>query len=391
MNKKTSFAVAALITAASVGDGIFALPYLFDRVGWLLCLFYMVLLGGLVVLAHSVYLETLEREREKKRLLGLARTYLGKGGFWTGFTAIIAGLLLALLAYLILGAQFIRLALPGVSSEVAFAAFWALISIPVFLDNRYARELELVGIGVTALAVVAVFAAAIPRMLSGGAFFAGAPIANGAYLFLPFGAVLFSLAGWTGIETVYEARRAAAVAEAERKGTPAPSPDAPRARVPWITLAQGTLFAVLLYVLFAAGILGSAPHITPDTASGLASWPLWERTLGALIGLIAVGTAYIPMSREIRNSLERDLGWNKAFSRAVILFVPPAFIGFGLNSFIVVIGLVGGVFLSIQYLLIISVGRRALTVGRVKGFLLDLAALVFVVAAVYEVVGFVVH
>ena len=40
---------------------------------------------------------------------------------------------------------------------------------------------------------------------------------------------------------------------------------------------MGTVFAALLYAMFAAGIIGSAGMITPDTASGLAVWPLWEK------------------------------------------------------------------------------------------------------------------
>ncbi len=383
--------MAALVTAATVGDGIFALPYVFMRAGWFVALCYFAVLGAIVVLAHRVYLETLEKEEEKKRLVGLARTYFGREGFWTALAAIVGGLLLTLLAYLLLGAEFVRLAFPGVSWRFAFVAFWALISVPLFLTNRYARELELAGITATAAAVIAMFSAAFPGILSGGALFAGAPPWDPHYLFLPFGAVLFSLAGWTGIETVYEARRAAAAEEAERTGMPAPRPSSSKERIPWAALAQGTFFAALLYALFSAGILGSAPVVTPDTASGLAGWPLWEREVGALMGLIAVGTAYIPISREIRNSLEKDLGWNKGFVRAVIMFVPPALIGFGLRDFLVVVGIVGGVFLAVQYLLIISVGRRALSLGRIEKVFLDLAAAVFVAAAVYEIASFVVH
>jgi hypothetical protein len=143
--------------------------------------------------------------------------------------------------------------------------------------------------------------------------------------------------------------------------------------------------------MFAAGILGSSSIITPDTASGLAAWPFWKKELLAIMGLVAVGTVYIPISREIRNSLEKDLHWNTIISRGTIIFLPPILIALGLNDFLAVVGLVGGLFLSTQYLLIVSVGRRALTLGPVKKFFLDLAALIFILAAVYAVYHFVVH
>ncbi len=389
MKKAQGFEIAALVAAATVGDGAFALPYVFLRAGWLVGLFYIAALAGFVILAHGVYLETLEKTGEKKRLLGLARMYFGPGGFWVGFVAIVLGLLLTLLAYLLLGTQFVMLAFPAVPPIIAFIAFWALISVPVFLSGHYARELELMGICITAAVVIFMFVTALPHMFSSVSFLASIPAVNWRNFFLPFGAVLFSLAGWTSIESVYEARTRK---DDEEDGSGAR--DGARAAwtaLPWKTLASGTLFAALLYAMFSMGILGSAPFITSDTASGLALWPLWKREMISIMGLIAIGTVYIPISREIRNSLEKDLGWSRLVSRAIILFVPPALIALGLNDFLVVVGVVGGVFLSVQYLLIISVGRRALSPGPAKRFFLDLAAIVFVFAAVYEVATFVVH
>jgi len=57
-------------------------------------------------------------------------------------------------------------------------------------------------------------------------------------------------------------------------------------------------------------------------------------------GLIAIGTVYIPISREIRNSLEKDLHWNTFLSRGTIIFFPPILIALGLNDFLAVVGLV---------------------------------------------------
>jgi amino acid permease len=370
MDTAQRFKIAGLVAAATVGDGIFALPYIFAQAGWLLCLFYLVALAGLVILAHSVYLATLEKVGEKERLLGLARIYLGGGGFWVGFFAIIMGLLLTLLAYLLLGTQFIHLALPLVRERYAFIAFWAFISIPLFLDNRHVTDLEIFGIAATALIVLLIFISAIPHVA-----FAAAPVINMNNLFLPFGVILFALAGWTSIEPVYEARK-----KGNELGARA-----------WTSLALGTGIAAALFAMFAAGILGTSSTITPDTVSGLVAWPFWKKELFALMGLIAVGTVYIPISREIKNSLEKDLRWNTFVSRGTILLLPPLLIVLGFNNFLTVVGLVGGLFLSTQYLLIVSVGRHALTLGPVKKFFLDLAALIFILAAVYEVYYFVVH
>src|SRR6185312_1068239 len=110
--------------------------------------------------------------------------------------------------------------------------------------------------------------------------------------FLPFGVILFGLAGWTGIEPAYESRK---------KGG--------RKYAPWRALAIGTFAAATLSLMFAAGVLGSASHITTDTISGLSDWPLWKRDALALLGLCAVSTVFMPIAREIKNSLEKDLRW----------------------------------------------------------------------------------
>ncbi|HVN26519.1 MAG TPA: hypothetical protein VMT99_02600 [Candidatus Paceibacterota bacterium] len=365
------FEIAGIVAAATVGDGVFALPYVFFQAGWLVSLAYLAVLAVLVSVAHVVYLKTLEGEGEKKRLLGLARDRFGAPGFWIGFVAIVIGLLLTLLAYLVLGAQFIRLAVPQATFAYAFTGFWIFISCIALASDREIRELELVGIACTSFIILIIFVSAWPNVV-----FRGVAAVNGANLFLPFGAVLFSLAGWTSIEPAYEARKRH-----------------DRTRSPWRALAGGTLFAALLYAMFAAGIIGSSggAAIAPDTASGLAGWPLWKKDMLAALGLLAVATVYLPISREIKNALEKDLRWPPVLSRGILVFVPPLLVLAGFNNFLSIVGLVGGGFLSLQYLIIVSVGRHSLRLRPAVKFLLDAVAALFIVAAVYSVYSFIVR
>lgn len=361
--------VAGIVTAATVGDGVFALPFVFYQAGWLISLFYLVTLSATIVVAHAVYFKTLEKVGEKERLLGLARKHFGASGFWIGFAAIIVGLLLTLVAYLILGSQFIRLGFPGLPASVPLIIFWVFMVAIVVMNDGRVVDLELLGILFTSVVIALIFLTALPAVA-----FEGAPLINWGNAFLPFGAVLFSLAGWTSIEPAYESQKRLS-----------------RRRSSWYSLAFGTLFAALLYIMFAAGVLGTASHITPDTISGLADWPAWKRDIVALLGLLAVATVTMPISREIKNSLEKDLKWDKGWSRALIIFFPIACVLAGLNNFLVVVGIVGGVFLSTQYLLIISVGRRVLALSFEKKLLLDIVAVVFASAAIYQIVSFIVQ
>jgi amino acid permease len=364
---------SAIIVAATVGSGEFALPFIFYRAGWLLTLFYFVTLGALVVAAHAIYFKTLQTVGEHERLLGLARRYLGASGFWVGFLAIVIGLLLGFVIFLILGTQFLRLIFPALSYFPALILFWLIIAIPALVSNRRAVAFERMSVALTAAIVVIVF---IFSWLSPGVARA-VPMVDVNNLFLPFGVVLFAIAGWTGVEPLYESLK-------EKKS------------FIWL-LASGTVVAALLYILFAAGIIHSAPQVASDTISGLIAsgagvWPAWEKDLVALLGLIAISTCSAPISHEIRNALEKDLHWSPAIARLIIIGLPLAAVLSGFNNFLTAVAITGGVFLSTQYLLIVAVGRRALApiLAPAQKFAMDALALVFAAVAVYSVWAFVV-
>ncbi len=383
--------VAAIIAAATIGDGIFALPFVFAAAGWAVGLFYLVTFAILVGIAHVIYLKTLEKRGEKERLLELARIYFGPVGFWTAFIAIVLGLLFALVACLLLGARFIGLVLPSLAGAPTLFIFWALISLPILLSDRRVAVLEFLGIACTTAIIIFIFTNAWPN-----ASFARIPAVDVSNIFLPFGAILLSLAGWTGVEPAYELRKTfgdrgdQAIDRGGQVGDPGGQGQGRRRGI-WKAVISGTLFAAFLYVLFVAGILGSATQIASDTISGLADWPLWKRELVALFGLVAVGTVCLPISRELKNAFEKDLRWPRASSRALIVFAPIALVLAGFKNFLFVVGFTGGVFISIQYLLIVMIGGRALAPRGAKRLLFNLMAAVFALAAVYEVAIFVVH
>jgi hypothetical protein len=155
-------------------------------------------------------------------------------------------------------------------------------------------------------------------------------------------------------------------------------------------LIAGTTLAAVLYWLFSLGVLGSMPQATVDTISGIGGWPIWKRETLAIIGLLAIGVVSIPLAREIRGALEKDLGWNSFLSRLVIVGAPLVVVLAGFNNFLTIVSLAGGVFIGTQYLLIIAVGRRTLPLSSREKMFLDVLAAIFVCAAVYEVVTFIV-
>lgn len=358
--------LAGFMAATTIGAGMFSLPYITQRAGWLIGLGYLILATAVIALAHYLYFRTLELKGEKRRLISLAEEYFGNAGRYFGLVVVVGGLILALVIYLILASDFWQTLFPNVFNNrwLGTAIFWSVASLPIVFSRRL----------ITSELVAAVFMTAIIVLVFAG-FRGGVslPVAanNWKDIFLPFGPILFALAGWTAVEPIFEYSRRRGIRSAT-------------------AMNWGTIFTAGLYILFVLGILGSAAQITPEGVGGLTNWPRWKFKSLLLLGLFAIWTSYVPIGLEIKNALAKDLRWSKPLTTAMVLFLPPLLVAFGLRDFIRAVGLAGGVFLGLEYLLILAVGWKALGLqgGRATGILL--LSMVFFLGAVYEVYRFVV-
>ncbi len=360
--------VVNLMAATTVGAGLFALPYVFAQAGWLLAGSYLLVLAAAAAFVHGVYLEVVRQEGEKPRLLTLIEKYYGRNARLGGLVTILGGLTLTLLAYLILSRGLIALFLPGYENA-GLLIFWLLASLPVLFRVRRLMWAEAVG-GAGMLAIILwIFG----KGLASHEF--SIPAWNWSYALLPLGPILFALAGWTAVEPSAEYARRAGLSLRETGAG----------------LRLGTAAAALLYALFVTGIIGAGGAVAPDTVRGLSGWLPLESGLVAVLGLFAVWTSYVPMGLEIKKISENDLGWSRLWSDLLVFFLPPALFLLGLNDFLKVIGLVGGVFLAGEYIFILLVARRALRLASNRARLALVLMPLFALAAVYEVYYFIVE
>jgi len=361
---------AAVIVASTFGAGIFALPYVFERAGFAVGVFYLLVLGAVVIYAHILYWRTLSAVGEKERLLGLTKIYLGRFGYAAGLVAVICGLILVLVIHLILGARFLGLFLPLGQNSV-LVLFWLLVALPLFFKERRVIWLETLAIVFIAVIVFFIFFSSEPTRT-----LVALPAINLKNLFLPFGAVLFSLAGWTAIEPLYEKFKA------EGRGFEKTSL--------W-SIGLGTAFVAAIYFIFSLGVISSVATVSPDTISGISDWSRFRIAAIGVLGFLALWVSYLPIALEIKHALVYDLRWRKSLSLLLVIFAPVLLVIFGLNNFFKVVGLAGGVFLSLEYLLIVLIGKKVLRPAGLQSFILNLLSAVFVLAAVYEVYYFIVR
>ncbi|MBI4085233.1 MAG: hypothetical protein HY432_01865 [Candidatus Liptonbacteria bacterium] len=362
-NSKSFWGGVGFIAATTIGAGMFSLPYIFHESGWLTGVFYLIVLSTVTIFVHRLYWLALEKANNGSSLLGLVREHLGKYAFYASSVSVIAGLFLILLIYLILSESFARLVLPSASANYGAVLFWVAASIPLLFKLPRVVGAEFLGTVLMFLIVFLIF-------LTGQTGFSGIPVVSIDNILLPFGAILFSLTGWTAIEPMFRWEK--------KNGDPNYMPK----------LIWGTFVSAIIYFLFVLGILGSADFVSPDALSGLSSWPLWKIQLLGLLGIFAMWTSYVPIILEIKNELKEDLHLPPLFSYAAALFLPLILFFSGFFNFLGAISLVGGVFLVLQYIFIILVSKKILTLSGSTKFFSDLLILVFLAAAVYEIYYF---
>lgn len=363
MFDKDMIRAAALMLATTVGAGIFALPFVFSTAGWALAGAYLFLLAFAVNYAQSLYLRALDAAAGRhERLVGLAGHYYGNGMRAGSLIVVAGGLLLTLVAYLILAGGFLNILLPA-TGGLGTIIFWFTASLPILWSLRRIFETELWGATLMLALTVAVLAFGFMN----GPAEPTTPFVPEEF-FLPFGAILFALAGWTAVAPVRAFVRANGFSIEEGKRA----------------LLLGMIATTFVYAVFVLGILIGADFVSPDTLGGLGSWPLWQSGLLLALGLFALWTSYVPIGIEVKYSLS-DLGWGHREAAAAVFFLPLLLWMLGLQDFISVIGLVGGVFLGLEYVIILLVVRKAVALRRGERAGLWMLNILFVAGALYEI------
>lgn len=334
------FCAVAVLIGAIVGAGTFGLPFVFSQSGFSVGLFYLVLLTGIVMLIHLVYGEVVLRTEGSYRLVGYAGKYLGPKAKIFATVVVLFEYYGSLLAYIILGGEFLRLILGrffGGSETLWAMVFFIVGTIIIGLGIKFVSGGELF----MTLGMVAVIALLLYK---------GGPIINYEYfsgfdwrhLFLPYGVMLFSLAGSVAVP---EMRQILAGQERRLKGA----------------IFWGTLIPAVMYFFFAWLVVGiTGPATTEDAILGLAPYlGNWVVQAGAIFGLLAVFTSFMVLGVSLKNIYIKDYNLPKVAALFLACFVPMAAYFIGIKSFILVVGIVGAVASGLDGILTVLIFLRA--------------------------------
>jgi len=368
---------AAILAGAIIGAGIFALPFVFANAGIITGLFYLGIFCFVLIIIHLMYAEVIIKTQGEHRFPGYVKIYLGKINFWLANLTSVLGMLLILTVYLILSVSFLGLILPlsfDASGIFKIMFFWLLGSIAIFMEiRRLAFSEFLITLGIVLIAFL---------LFVFGAFNFGKIISISAFnfknIFLPCGVILFALSGRVAIPAVinYFQKIKQPVIKAKQP------------------IILGTLIPAFVYVLFVFGVLGLSGAVSEDAVSGLVgNVSPFILSLVGIFGLISIWSSYVVVGLDVKNSLKFDLKFPKILAGLIVIGTPLFLLFAGFQSFLILIGVIGGVFISLEGIFIVLMWLKARKINneevifkKLNPLIVYALIIIFIGGIVYEII-----
>jgi len=375
MNNSFVLALSTLI-GTIIGAGIFGLPFVISKSGVIPGVFYFLILGGAVTLLHLFIGEIALRTSEKHRLIGYADIYLGNWGKVLATLSTFVGTIGALLAYIIIGGIFLQKVVSPfvpISEMTLSLLFWAGLSLFILRGIQLIAKAEFV-MNIALFSVIAiVFIFAFPHVKT-----QNFQLFDASNIMLPFGVVLFALAGWSAIPEIADLFKK----RKERRNLDN--------LIVWSSIIVIGLYA--LFTFFVVGVSGG--DTSPDTIAGLE--PLLGENivmLGALFGLIAIAASFLVLGNYLKNSLRYDFNFPYLPAAFIAIVAPLLLFLAGFQDFIAVIGLVGVFIGVVEGILIVLIFQKAKQKGdrkpeytiRVPRIILFVLATILIAGAIAEI------
>jgi tyrosine-specific transport protein len=362
--KKLIYPIATL-AGTTIGVGLFSLPYAASKVGLPLMLGWFGVLGVLVILVHLFYGEVALKTPDYKRFPGFAQHYFGKKGKTIALITTVGGLLGAILAYIIIGGEFLTQLFQPIygRGELFYTSIYFLVGAAlIFFGIKAIAKIEFWGLVVFLIILLGIFIRGLPFFKLANLF----PKPQPSFIFLPYGLILFSCWGAALVPEIEE------MLGKEKKHLGK-------------VIVTSLLLAIGVYLFFTITILGiTGQKTTPSALPGLKSF-LGDGvvTLTLFFGLLTTFTSFISLGLTLKRVLSFDLGFSEFKAWLITCFVPFFFYFLGMKNFISLISFLGGVFLGMDGILMLLMYRK---IKPKKEKLIWLLSLVFVGGIVYEII-----
>jgi len=331
----------SVFTGTIIGVGIFGLPYAASKAGFFVVLFFFLVIATVSIFNHLLYGEISLGTKGQHRLAGYTQMYLGR--WWKGVAifSLVFGIVGALLAYLIVGGEFLSLFFSqflGGNNLIYTLLFFVLGAYLIFRGIKSICQIELALLGVFFVILVIFFIKAFPFI--NVSYFQAV---DWRYFTFPYGIILFSLWGLTTIPEIKE------ILGENRK-------------LLRRTIIAGISLATITYLFFIVTIFGTSGFNTSKEAMSGFYQVLGDGiiNLGFIFGMITCFTSFIALGLVLKKMFWYDMGIPKNISWFIACFLPLGLFLVGFKEFIDIIGLVGAVGVGLAGTVVVLIYREFL-------------------------------
>lgn len=332
-----------MITGMTIGAGVLGVPYVVAQVGLLTGMFYILILGLVVMFLNLIIGEIAVRTGESLQLAGFAGKYIGG---WAkkllSFTIVLSGYG-SLLAYISGEGQALS-ALFGGNSVWWSLMFWSVASFMVWRGLQTVKKLERV-LSFTVISIIVGLSLFLLRDLNPANLF----YLDVSKIFLPYGVILFAL------------HASPAIAEAHAV-LPGSQKRFKRAVI------LGTMIPTVVYMLFALAVVGVSGLSTTQVATiGLGEkYGPTILILANSFAVLAMGTAFMGMGMALKQTFVWDHKIPKWVADILVMIVPLALFAAGIRNFVMILDVVGGLFVGVEAILMVAACYLARKHSRLK-------------------------
>ena len=356
----------AIFAGTIIGVGIFGLPYVTSKAGFGIVAFFFILMVAAVIAANLLFAKVVVSTPEIHRFPGYIGEYLGPVWKKITFVSFVIGLTGALLAYLIVGGEFLASYFSqyfGGSPMLYTLIFFSTGTYFILRGVKSIARIELVLLCVFFVLIGLFFGKALPHISADN-------FLNNNLLFfsLPYGVILFSLWGSAVIPEVKEMVKGSW----------------PLIR---LVIVSGVILAAFTYLWFIVTIFGVTGSAT--TTEGLSGFTdtlgNGVVTLGFLFGVITTFTSFLMLGLTLKKTFWYDMGIPKNVSGLLAVGIPLGLFFVGLRQFIDIIGAVGAFTIGLEGTLIVFLYRTFLKKQNKKmNPLLYSLVFLFIMGVVFE-------
>lgn len=346
-NKGNLFGAIAILVGTCIGAGIFGLPYVISKVGIIVGIIYILLLGAITLITSLAYGEVILRTNGTHQFSEYIHIYLGSRLKKLAICTFTIGIYGALIAYLIEVGNFLfNIFSPYFGGNIlAYRIFYFLfVSIAILLGLKAVEKIEkvlmLIMLAITcSLLLFSWHEISINNLIS----------FDLKYLLLPYGVILFAITGSSAIPDMKKILESKKIMLKK-------------------AIIIGYLIPIIVYILVIIAIVGICGANTTESAIQGLSNKLGTTALliGFIFGSVTMTTSFLSLGLTLKEVYLYDLKINKYLSLLIVIVPPLIIVLLNLLSFIQIIGLTGAIIGGIDGILMIAMFKKAKLIGQRK-------------------------